>query len=67
MENLEKGMTAEDAATNVLQRMLDKFEGRGGMIVAKQGEVGFAFSTNRMAWAVATEDGLVHSGIDPEK
>lgn len=61
------GLTAQDAADAALRILVDRVDGRGGVIVVDhEGRLGFAFNTKRMARAFRDADGKIHAGIEPE-
>jgi len=48
-----------------LSDMAERVHGAGGLIaISKNGDIGYHFTTERMAWAYASDD-LVTSGLDP--
>ena len=60
------GVSAQAAVEQTLQYMTDRVGGSGGAIaVTKDGEVGVAFNTSGMAWAMIQTDGQLKSGIYP--
>ncbi len=62
-----KGMDAMSAAKESVAYMKRKTGGCGGLVmVDKNARIGWAFSTNRMAWAAFDVDGVLTSGIDGE-
>lgn len=59
------GFSAEIATKKVLQYMESKLGGLGGAItVSKTGDIGIAFTSNRMAWAYQRGDSPFECGID---
>ena len=57
IQYIENGSSAQDAAQTSLDKMLDLTEGRGGIIIIdKKGDVGYAFNTSSMAWAIVSSD-----------
>ena len=61
---LEIGLSPSEAAKASLAEMKRKVDGSGGIIIVNnKGEVGFHFTTERMAWAFIKDGNLV-SGID---
>ena len=66
LEQLERDddLEASEAASGVLAFMLERTGGRGGIIVVKKDQIGFCFTTCKMAWAAkASGWGEVKSGI----
>lgn len=50
-----------EACQKSVDLCLNETDGRGGVIlIDKKGEVGFAFTSGAMAWAVASDKGLRH-------
>ena len=63
---MQSGMNAQQAARSALRSMEERVGGRGGVIViGKHGDLGAAFTTERMVWA-SISDGVMRSGIDEE-
>ncbi|XP_040205830.1 isoaspartyl peptidase/L-asparaginase-like isoform X1 [Rana temporaria] len=63
--NMEKGETPQDAADHALDYMVNKVNGRGGLItVSKTGEWTARFTTKRMAWASVKNNVLMY-GLNP--
>lgn len=51
---LEEGLSAQDAAGRAMRYLMDRTHMRGGLIlVAKDGRLGFARTTETMSWAAA--------------
>ncbi len=64
MYGLEQGGNAEYAARDAIIKMENDIEGLGGVIViGKDGTLGFAYNTPRMAYAWVDKDGRVESGL----
>ncbi|KAK2707270.1 isoaspartyl peptidase/L-asparaginase-like [Artemia franciscana] len=62
---MKSGETADDACKMALSDMAERVHGAGGLIaISKNGDIGYHFTTERMAWAYASDD-LVTSGLDP--
>ena len=58
---LEQGFSPMEACQKSVDLCLNETDGRGGVIlIDKKGEVGFAFTSGAMAWAVASDKGLRH-------
>lgn len=58
LEFIERGMGPAEAATVTLQEMLERHEGRGGVVlVTPDGAITAAFNTPRMAYAIWRPDG----------
>ena len=54
---LKDGKPVQEAALLAVQLLLEKVDGRGGLImVDHQGDVGYAFNTPHMAYAYLRED-----------
>jgi L-asparaginase / beta-aspartyl-peptidase len=67
---MSPGMSTADAASASLDHMLRKTGGRGGIImISKDGDIAFKFSTTRMVWASmsATEGGELKFGINRDE
>ena len=69
--NMESGLSPAQASEKAIEYMFQRTKGRGGVIaISKEGAVGRAASTQRMAWASATgflgqpEPSAVERGID---
>jgi L-asparaginase / beta-aspartyl-peptidase len=61
---MENGIGAREAAEKALNYMRDRTGGTGGVIViSNQADVGFHFTSKRMAWAYVKDDQL-HYGIN---
>ncbi|RZC32748.1 Asparaginase 2 domain containing protein [Asbolus verrucosus] len=61
---MERGQSAEEATQNCVELMTKRLNNTAGAItLSNRGEVGVAFSTNRMSWAYQKGDHL-YFGID---
>lgn len=64
MYGLEEGLTAEEAASRAIRRMQDDIGGLGGVIVIRNdGDMGLAYNTPRMAYAMVDAEGILTCGI----
>ncbi|XP_048258966.1 isoaspartyl peptidase/L-asparaginase-like isoform X3 [Haliotis rufescens] len=62
---MEQGVPCQEAADRGLAYMTERVGSAGGVVVvSSQGDVGFSFTTDRMAWAWA-RGGELHYGLDP--
>ena len=62
---MSEGNSVQGAAEEGLEYMAERVRGTGGIVmVSKDGDFGFHFTTERMAWA-SLSDGLLNYGIDP--
>lgn len=58
-------ITMDEAIKQSLKFMLDRTNGRGGLImIDSNGEIGKGFTTKRMAWASINRDGTLQTGIN---
>ncbi len=58
------GLPAQQAADAIIKRLAERVDGLGGIIlVDKQGNIGHAFNTPRMARAWVTADGEIESAV----
>ncbi|KAK9892280.1 hypothetical protein WA026_019087 [Henosepilachna vigintioctopunctata] len=65
INEMKKGMNAQEATNLVLKRMTEKLKNTAGAItVSKKGEIGVGMTTRRMPWAYIKGNKLVY-GIDP--
>ncbi|MFX0015266.1 MAG: isoaspartyl peptidase/L-asparaginase [Promethearchaeota archaeon] len=63
---VQQGHTPQVAAKIVIDRIAD-INGYGGIIIINnQGEIGYYFNTNRMAYGLVSREGILDSGIDPK-
>lgn len=63
-----QGVAPGAACAATLERMHARVNGHGGIIsIDRRGRIGFAFTTERMAWAAVGNDGTVQRGIDRER
>ena len=61
---VEKGLSPQEAAKVVIDK-ISRIKGYGGIIIIdKQGRIGFYFSTTRMAYAYISQEGEFSTGID---
>lgn len=61
---IEKGMTAGEAASSAVREMENEICGLGGVIViGKDGDMGLAYNTPRMAYAMVDRDGKLSCGV----
>ncbi len=61
---LERGMTAEEAAGSAVREMESEICGLGGVIVMRRdGDMGMAYNTPRMAYAKVDTDGKLECGV----
>ena len=59
------GSNAQEAADKGISEMTNRVHGSGGAIViSPSGDIGYSYSTERMAWAYVKNDQL-HYGLDP--
>lgn len=59
------GLKSQNAVENSLEMMKERVKGSGGAIcVDKFGQPGFAFTTERMAWAYIQGE-MLHYGLNP--
>lgn len=62
--HMEQGVHPQEAAEKALGYMLERVKGHGGLIAMNsEGEVGFYYTTPRMAWAYV-RDGEFRSGVE---
>jgi beta-aspartyl-peptidase (threonine type) len=60
------GMSAQEAADAAVKLLVERVDGRGGVIVVdRYGQLGMAFNTPQMARAWVDRDGKIQSAIDP--
>lgn len=60
-----KNMHVQQAVDEALQRMWEQTHGCGGLIMMNMtGDLGWGFTTERMAWATVDKDGCCWVGID---
>ena len=65
--NIEGGHPPESACDKALQNMFQRVGGQGGVIAINNcGQVGWGFTTKRMAWATVVED-VLKFGIEPNE
>jgi len=63
LQFIEKGFNATQAARKALEQMESRVHGHGGLIIISNlGEIGYSFTTERMAWA-AYKNNILTSGI----
>jgi len=56
---LDTGMTAQEAADAAIERLTERTDGRGGVIVlGKHGDIGLAHNTSCLAYAHIVRDGM---------
>ncbi|MDE1163704.1 MAG: isoaspartyl peptidase/L-asparaginase [Acidobacteriaceae bacterium] len=59
VDRVAAGATPEEAAADAIQYLHTRLGGHGGMILlGPDGRIGLAHNTPRMAWGIATENGL---------
>ncbi len=62
LDELKTGCTAQQAAQKAIEHLARKVGGDGGIIlISRIGQVGFAFSTRRMAYAYIDQDRQIRS------
>ncbi|XP_028402623.1 isoaspartyl peptidase/L-asparaginase-like [Dendronephthya gigantea] len=65
--SVENGNDAQVSSEKAVQRMYERIEGYGGVIVVdKDGNFGKAFNTQRMSWALI-KDNVLQYGIEPNE
>ncbi|XP_072031163.1 isoaspartyl peptidase/L-asparaginase-like [Amphiura filiformis] len=65
--NMQQGMSSQAAAEKSLDYMTERLAGAGGVVVvSNHGDIGYHFTTERMAWASA-KDGILNYGINPKE
>src|SRR5271165_7075887 len=63
-DRVEDGLAPQEAAQQALYYLKARLKGHGGIIIVDtQGRIGLTHNTPRMAWSLATKDG-VSSGIE---
>ena len=63
-DRVEDGLAPQEAAEQALYYLKARLKGHGGIIIVDtQGRIGLTHNTPRMAWSLATKDG-VSSGIE---
>ncbi|XP_033126836.1 isoaspartyl peptidase/L-asparaginase-like [Anneissia japonica] len=62
---MQQGLSSQEAAEKALSVMTQRVQGSGGVIVVSNtGDIGIAFTTERMSWASMQNDQLCY-GLDP--